>query len=126
MQQQQQPNPWGPGQQWAPPPANSPQGYWAPTPQGPSRVADFLMFRWMITPSIIVVLYVLGALGITLLALGYAATPTLYGSGLGNLLGAGVLWFFGQIYLRVILEVLVVLFRLYESVRNIDRKTRNQ
>jgi uncharacterized membrane protein len=114
-----------PQQQWAPPPQPPRWGQEAGQPGRSSRLADFFMFRSMITPSLVVVIYVIGVIGITLFALfGFAYTSTADGSAVAGIVGAIIVWIVAQLYLRVVMEVLIVLFRLYESVRNIDRKTR--
>ena len=84
--------------------------------QGPSNNAlvDFFMFRTMVTPTLIVVIYLLGVVGVTVAALYLVAA--------GDVLSLIIFWVLGQLYLRVALEVLIVLFRLYESVRNIERR----
>ena len=79
-----------------------------------NALVDFFMFRTMVTPSLIVVVYLLGVVGITVAVLFLLAA--------GDVLSLIVFWTLGQLYLRVALEVLIVLFRLYESVRNIDRR----
>ena len=83
--------------------------------QGPSNnsLVDFFMFRTMVTPTLIVVIYLLGVVGVTVAALYLVAA--------GDVLSLIIFWVLGQLYLRVALEVLIVLFRLYESVRNIER-----
>lgn len=71
-----------------------------------------------ITPSIIKVLFVLGLVVISIfsLILLIAGTQAEDG-GVVLILLAPLYWFIGVLYLRVILEVIVVLFRIEENTR---------
>lgn len=79
---------------------------------------DFLNFRYLITPGLITIIYVVGAVLITL-----AALASLAGGGPGVV--AGVLVFvFGNLYWRVILEFVIVLFRINDGIQAIERRGR--
>jgi hypothetical protein len=125
--EQNQPNSGGMGQGWSAPPQ---QGNWGPTPppirQGPT-FGDFLNFRWMITPSLIVVIWVIGAVLITLYSL-TLLTPrySIYYSSSGGVLEAVLFFVFGQLWFRVFLEFIAVLFRINDKLGSIDRKTPDQ
>jgi hypothetical protein len=94
-----------------------------PTPQqtpastGGFDFGEFISFRFLITPTIITIVYVIGAVLITLGALGALAG----GGGSGLVFGL-LFFFFGNLYWRVILEFVVVLFRMNDSLRSIDRR----
>jgi hypothetical protein len=79
---------------------------------------DFLSFRYLITPGLVKVIYVIGALLITLA--GVAAL--LSGQGAGGLVAALLIFIFGNLYWRVILEFIMVLFRINDSLASIDRR----
>lgn len=80
---------------------------------------DFITFRFLITPAVITVVYVIGAILITLGALAAMAS----GGSTGLVTGVLVL-LFGNLYWRVILEFVVVLFRMNDSLQSIDRRGR--
>ena len=104
------------------PPSNEPTVSW--TPQSPPQpgtfnFSDFVNFRYLITPGFITVIYVVGAIFITIAALSAAGT-----AGSGGVL-FGLLWFvFGNLWWRIILEFVMVLFRINDSLRSIDRRGR--
>ena len=89
-----------------PPPAEPSQGF---------DLAAFITFRQMITPTLITVIYVIGFIGITIAALSQVSS---------NLVGAVIIWIVGQIYLRVVLELFIVLFRIYDTLTDISRRGR--
>ncbi len=79
---------------------------------------DFLNFRYLITPGLITIIYVVGAVFITL-----AALASLAGGAPGFV--AGVLVFvFGNLYWRVVLEFVIVLFRINDGIQAIERRGR--
>ncbi len=94
-----------------------------PTVDGSSQPGFFgrlfdVSMKTFITPSIIKVLFVLGIVVISLGTL-FFVVAALQGDGAGFLLLiAPIYWFIGVLYLRVILEVIVVLFRIEENTRN--------
>lgn len=117
-----------PQPQWAPPPS---QGNWGPAPTGSRsgpNLGDFIMFRWMITPGLIVVIWVIGAVLITLYSLTLINQYNYYGgySSMSGLLSAIIFFIFGQLWLRVLLEFIAVLFRINNTLGSIDRKTPEQ
>jgi Domain of unknown function (DUF4282) len=95
------------GSSWTPPPAVKAAG------QG-FNINDFIAFRYLITPIFMTVIYVIGAIGITLAALG-----ALVG---GNAIAGILVFIFGQLYWRIILEFVMVLFRMNDSLQSIDRR----
>ncbi len=98
----------------------------APT-QGSPQVApapgfnfdDFLNFRYLITPALVTVIYVIGAVLITLLALFNLAV----GGAVGFVVGLLTL-IFGNLYWRVVLEFVVVLFRINDGIQAIEGRGR--
>ena len=90
-----------------------------PTPgsAGGFDFGEFISFRFLITPTIITIVYVIGAVLITIASLGALAA----GGGGGLVVGLLFL-FFGNLYWRVILEFVVVLFRMNDSLRSIDKR----
>jgi uncharacterized membrane protein len=103
----------------APSPQSTAQVPWTPQqPSGPGGfdLREFVAFRYLITPTIITIVYVIGAVVITIAGLGAIA------SGGGGLLGGLVILLFGNLYWRVILEFVVVLFRMNDALQSIDRR----
>jgi hypothetical protein len=80
--------------------------------------AEFISFRYLITPTIITIVYVIGAVLITL-----GAIATMASGGNGVVSGL-LLLFFGNLYWRVVLEFVVVLFRMNDSLQSIERRGR--
>ena len=90
-----------------------------PPPRAAFNINDFLTFRYLITPTLVAVIYAIGAILITLGALATLVSPT------GNGAIAGILIFvFGNLYWRVALEIFVVLFRINDGIQSIDRRGR--
>jgi hypothetical protein len=81
------------------------------------RLADFLTFRYMITPPLITVIYIIGAVLVTIGSIAYINTSAL---------GAVFAWIFLMLYLRVILELIVVLFRINDGIQTIARRDRER
>ena len=97
---------------------------WTPPPPEPSArpkqrfdFGDFIAFRYLITPSLVTVIYVIGAILITIAALG-----TMTQSGAAGITGGLLLLVFGNLYWRVILEFIMVLFRMNDALQSIDRR----
>ena len=108
-------------------------------PRG-SGWGDFFAFRVMVTPALIRVVYVIGAVVITaaaiLIPLLGTATTVCQGDAGGALactsLGAGpivsallqaiVVFVVAQVCWRVLMELLIVIFGIHESVRSIEAR----
>jgi Na+(H+)/acetate symporter ActP len=93
---------------------------WAPEPpprSGGFTFNDFITFRYLITPTLITIVYIIGAVLITL-----AALAAMVRGGAGGLLVGLLVLVFGNLYWRVILEFVMVLFRMNDSLRSIDRR----
>lgn len=90
------------------------------TPESNSQVLKGLMdlqFRTFATPKLIRIVYVISVAMITLGALSFLAGALTEGGGFAvfGLVAAPVFWLFGIIYVRVILETIIVLFRIAEN-----------
>jgi hypothetical protein len=102
---------------------------------------DFFAFRMMVTPSLIRLVYVIGVVLITVgaVALPLFGTPTMVCQGppdalvcesipgalVSGLLGGILLFIIGQLYWRVVMELLMVIFGIHESVRAIEARDRS-
>lgn len=103
-----------------PPAPGQPTPTAAPNPDGGQpgffgRLFDVSM-KTFITPSIVKVLFILGIVVISLVTLALLIGGTQDGGGFLFLI-APLYWFIAVLYLRVILEVIVVLFRIEENTR---------
>lgn len=73
----------------------------------------FLEFKQLIAPPLMMVLYIIGFIGITLAALATLSS---------NALIAVLLWILGQIYFRFILEIVMVFFRINDTLNEINER----
>ena len=88
-------------------------------------MGDFLAFRKMITPVVVPILFWLGVLGCvaTALAIMSGNTPLAAASPVSPQV-AGVLFLVvGPLLIRFYCEILIVVFRMYDSLREIERTT---
>jgi hypothetical protein len=81
-----------------------------------ARLFDVSM-KTFITPSIIKVLFILGLIAVSIFSLIILVAGAQADGGVVLILLAPLYWFIGVLYLRVILEVIVVLFRIEENTR---------
>ena len=92
-------------------------------------MGDFLAFRKMVTPAIIQVIFWIGVLVCVIAGLGAivggSALPSGFGGGGGALSGFLIL-VFGPLLVRVYCELLIVLFRIYDSLSEIQKNTARQ
>lgn len=89
---------------------------WSPGTGGVAGGFDFmsfLTFRQMITPAVGTVVYVIGAVLILLAAILSLAS---------NVLGAVLILVLGEVFWRVYMELVLVLFRIHSAVEGIDRR----
>lgn len=92
----------------------APQAVPPPPAAQPSGFKDFLVFRRMITPVIIQIIFWLGLLGVLIAS--FVA--------MGEEPVAGILaLFFGPIIWRVYCEILILIFRMNESLTDIRNNT---
>ncbi len=105
------------------------QGGYPPPPPAPaySDIADFLTFRKMITPVIIQIVFWVGVVICIIMGLiSIAAGISLSGS--GALVIVGLLYIFiGPVVVRIYCELLILFFRMNESLSEIknDLKRRD-
>jgi hypothetical protein len=90
-----------------------PQGAPQPPASKGFNFGDFINFRYMITPGLITVIYVLAVIGLTV-----AALATLNSSAVG----AVILWLVGMIWVRVVFETMIVMFRINDGIQEIARR----
>ena len=108
--------------------APPPQQPAAPPPPAPAAEAgrtgfslgDFLSFRYMITPPLVQVIYVLVALIITVVGI---FTMVSNAPGGGPLPGLAII-IFGNLLWRVYMELVMLFFRINEGIQGIERNTR--
>ena len=84
------------------------------------KVDDFIKFRKMITPVIIQVLFWVGA-AMTVLAGLFAMASSFghYGGGAGTFLGGLFIIILGPVAVRIYCELLILLFRMNETLTEI-------
>ena len=85
-------------------------------------MGDFLAFRKMITPAVIQIIFWLGVIGCIIGGLGLLSggdSMAMVSPVSPTVLGILVLTV-GPLVIRVYCELLMVLFRIYESLRNIE------
>jgi hypothetical protein len=91
-------------------------------------VQRWISFEDFVTPSIITIVYVLGVIVITLaslfILLGGSFMGSMGGGGAGSVLVSFIMallvFVFGNIYLRVLCEVLIVIFKIHDHLNSID------
>ena len=110
-----------------PPPGTSPPAA-GPPPRAPGAPdaglnwGAFFNFRYMITPILVQIIYLLGAALITVFAIISLFTPT--NSAIASIFLALVVFFFGNLIWRVYMELIMLLFRINGSVQEIERRGR--
>ncbi len=113
-------------------PSGGPAGWPPPTASVPERRRggwrDFLLFRSMLTPALITVLWVLGAAGMTIATVvGWIDRDQVgadTGEELAVLVGYLIAFVILQVLYRAFLELVVVIFRVHDRLIDIDRNTR--
>ncbi len=90
----------------------------APPPPPPSSrgFSAFLNFRYMITPPLITLLWILSVIAITIGAVAIAFYQD------GGLIPAIIGWIGAMIWVRVVFEVMIVLFRINDGIQEIARR----
>jgi hypothetical protein len=90
-------------------------------------MSEYLTFKRFITPTFIMIIYILGALAVTILSflimLGgtFAVQGFSMGGGIAILLGVLML-IFGNLAWRILCEYWVVQFRIYEEIVSLNRR----
>jgi len=87
----------------------------------PSGFRDFLAFRRMVTPVIIQVIFWIGVVVCVLTGLTQLAMALNFGSIAGFLMALGTL-IIGPIMVRVYCELLILLFRIYDTLQEIKNQ----
>ncbi|MFL5341405.1 MAG: DUF4282 domain-containing protein [Gemmataceae bacterium] len=101
-------------------------------PRRPSAVTDYLLFRRMVTPVIITVLFYLGVLllllgGLVLFVSGVLQAVHGYTLiGIATILGSIVGGIVELILWRIFCEVLITLFRILDNVREINEQMKSK
>jgi len=102
-----------------------PYGYQQPYAAGPQpqqrgvSFGDFIAFRFMITPPLATVLYLLV---VGLLTIGCLISAIGNGVSAGSLIAAVVLWLVGNLFLRVIFEAMLVMFKINDGIQDLVRR----
>lgn len=109
----------------APSPAPVPAGASAPGaaagPASPGGFGEFLTFRRMVTPVIIQVIFWIGVVVCVLTGLAQLAMAINIGSIVAFLMALGTL-IIGPIMVRVYCELLILLFRIYDTLQEIKNQ----
>ncbi|HEY9577996.1 MAG TPA: DUF4282 domain-containing protein [Pseudobacillus sp.] len=86
-------------------------------------MANFLSFDKMITPTIIKIIFWIGVVMSALSGLSMIITGfnSYYGSGFAVLMGLLTL-VLGPLLVRVYCELLILFFKMYDSMKNIERQ----
>ena len=95
----------------------------------PGRVhmSEYLSFKKFITPTFIMIIYILGALGVTIgsiliMIAGFNIPGQVsLGSGFGIIMGI-IMLIFGNLAWRILCEYWVVQFRIYEEIAALNRR----
>lgn len=108
------------------PPPQQPSAASPPPPSAPSvmrtgfALGDFLSFRYLITPPLVQVIYVLGAILVTI-----GGLLTMVGTtGRPEVLSGLLIIVFGNLIWRVYMELVMLLFRINDGIQGIERNTR--
>jgi hypothetical protein len=90
-------------------------------------MSEYITFKKFITPTFIMIIYILGALVVTILSflimLGGAFTVQGFSMGGGIAILLGVLMLiFGNLFWRILSEYMIVQFRIYDELVSLNRK----
>jgi hypothetical protein len=88
-------------------------------------MGDFLAFRKMITPVVVQILFWLGVLGCvaTAVAIMSGNSPLAAASPVSPQIAGVIILVVGPLLIRFYCELLIVVFRMYDSMRAIERNT---
>jgi predicted Zn finger-like uncharacterized protein len=123
--------------QLPPPPPPRPEEFDEPTAADPaaiprkagrSALVDYLLFRRMVTPAVIIVLFYIGVVVLVISGIVWAISGLFVlfnrsAFGILIILGAFLLTLLGILILRIYCEVVTVLFRILDNLRQINEKT---
>jgi hypothetical protein len=88
-----------------------------PVPSGPSPLGEYLAFRRMVTPVLIQVFFWVGIASCVIAAIGQ-----LFTFGLDGILLAPVVLVVGGIAVRVYCELLILMFRIHDTLQEIKEQ----
>jgi hypothetical protein len=80
------------------------------------KMSDYLSFKRFITPTFIMIIYILGALVLTIGSI----LLMVFGAGVGVILGV-IMLIFGNLTWRMLCEYWIVQFRIYEEIAALNR-----
>jgi len=80
------------------------------------QMSEYLSFKRFITPGFIMVIYLLGALGVTLLSIALMLSGGIY------IVYGVIMLIFGNLFWRVVCEYMVVQFRIYDEIVMLNRR----
>ena len=80
------------------------------------KMSEYLSFKKFITPTFIMVIYILGALVLTIGSI----LLMVFGAGVGVILGV-IMLIFGNLTWRILCEYWIVQFRIYEEIVALNR-----
>lgn len=89
-----------------------------------STISDFFSFRKMISPILVRIIYIIGLAAITIRGLVLLSQVSQYHEE-RIWIGLGII-VFGNIVWRIICEGLILLFRIHEILRSIEKQQRNK
>lgn len=97
-----------------------------------SQINDFLAFRRMITPPLIQIIFWIGAIGsfiggIILIANAHSTGYYGMSNWSGGQILIGIIWMIlGPLAVRVWCELIILFFRMYETLNEINNNTKNR
>jgi hypothetical protein len=101
-----------------------PYGWQQPVAPAPQQrgvsFGDFIAFRFMITPPLATILYLL-VVGLLTLACIYSAFSS-GGISPVSLIGAIIAWLIGNLFIRVIFEAMLVMFKINDGIQDLVRR----
>ena len=86
---------------------------------GPNELAEFLAFRRMFTPVLVQILFWIGIAGCVFTALGQLIAGFRGGGAIGGVVLALLTLIVGPIVVRVYCELIIILFRIYDTLQEI-------
>jgi hypothetical protein len=93
----------------------------------PSAFGDVLMFRTMVAPWVIMVVFWLGVIGMVFTGLGMMISSFFTGNVLyiiGGIFGGILTIVFGIIWVRLLAELALIQFRIYERLKEISEASK--
>ncbi len=85
-------------------------------------MSEYLSFKRFITPGFIMVIYILGAIGVTLLSIVVMLGAFSVGGAAIAIVSGILLLIFGNLFWRILCEYMVVQFRIYDEIVMLNRR----